>query len=512
MSDFNDTASKLLLSFLVFLPSVYHFTKGERRLAVAFLILGAMAIRFAMISLDPFLHDWDERFHALVAKHLMDHPFKPMLRLDPVLPYDYKEWCCNHIWVHKQPLFLWQMALSMKIFGVNTLGLRMPEVFMGAISVWFVYRIATRWTNDFNIAYLSAFLYALSYYQLELASGRMSLDHNDTAFTFYVTGSIWAFCEYVEQKNWKYALLIGAFSGAAILVKWLSGLLIFGGWGLYVLLDRSSRTSRQTYWHFGAAFLLSLLIAMPWQWYIMQAFPLESAWSYEYNRKHIFEDLSHPGDAFFHLNFAKTAYGKYFLPFLAVGIFFIFRKSRQLALSISMLAMCVVIYLFFSLVTTKMPAFTFPVSAIIFTLIAVGLMNGWYAVQKFLYASWRSYALGVVTILLGVYCLKPWEIADHRGAGDPDRNAKLNNTAIYKRINESVAPDVVIINCKSFEDNELMFWQPNNAYHWFPNQADLQAMLDKGYKVAAFQNHGEYGLPDYITNNPAITIIHQSLQ
>ena len=51
---------------------------------------------------------------------MMEDPFKPMLIKNPLFPYHYGDWWNCHIWVHKQPLFLWQMALSMKIFGVST--------------------------------------------------------------------------------------------------------------------------------------------------------------------------------------------------------------------------------------------------------------------------------------------------------------------------------------------------------------------------------------------------------
>ncbi len=69
-------------------------------------------LRLVLAGADPFLHPWDERYHTLVAKLLMDFPFRPMVRLDPILPYDPAVWCCNHVWVLKQPLFFWQMAAS----------------------------------------------------------------------------------------------------------------------------------------------------------------------------------------------------------------------------------------------------------------------------------------------------------------------------------------------------------------------------------------------------------------
>ena len=56
--------------------------------------------------LDPFLNLWDERFHALVAKNLMNHPLMPTLYDDPVVSMAYDRWDRATIWLHKQPLFL----------------------------------------------------------------------------------------------------------------------------------------------------------------------------------------------------------------------------------------------------------------------------------------------------------------------------------------------------------------------------------------------------------------------
>src|SRR3954464_6835379 len=100
------------------------FVKGHEKAALMILFIGALFIRFFVAYLDPFLNPWDERFHALVARNMMDHPFSPMLVKDNLLWYDHTNWCGNHIWLHKQPLFLWQMALSMKIFGVSEFAIR----------------------------------------------------------------------------------------------------------------------------------------------------------------------------------------------------------------------------------------------------------------------------------------------------------------------------------------------------------------------------------------------------
>jgi len=108
--------------------------------ALVLLVLGALFIRLFISFMDPFLHGWDEQFHALVAKNLMNDPFKPLLLKDPLLPYSYKNWTENHIWLHKQPLFLWQIALSFKLFGPTEFALRLPSILMSTFVIVFIYK------------------------------------------------------------------------------------------------------------------------------------------------------------------------------------------------------------------------------------------------------------------------------------------------------------------------------------------------------------------------------------
>ena len=72
--------------------------------------------------------------------------------------------------------------------------------------------------------------------------------------------------------------------------------------------------------------------------------------------------------------------------------------------------------------------------------------------------------------------------------------------------------DRVILNCKSFEDVELMFYQQVNAYHWYPDGATLDSLLKSGHKFAAFKSHTQQDLPDYIYLNNDIVIIHEDIQ
>ena len=71
----------------------WRYQRGQHQQAVLLLLASAFALRLGMAGLDPFQHNWDERYHALVAKNLLAAWARPQLRANPVLAYDYCQWC-----------------------------------------------------------------------------------------------------------------------------------------------------------------------------------------------------------------------------------------------------------------------------------------------------------------------------------------------------------------------------------------------------------------------------------
>src|SRR5687768_4820417 len=152
---FDETSTSiglLAMSMPAVVAAYFHFVKDKQKTALFLLLASAFLLRLLMISLDPYLHEWDERHHALVAKHMIDNPFKPMLFLEHIFPVNKHDVSYTDIWVHKQPVFLWQMALSMKLFGVNLIAMRLPSAIMGTLIVWLVYDLCKRWWKDTYIA------------------------------------------------------------------------------------------------------------------------------------------------------------------------------------------------------------------------------------------------------------------------------------------------------------------------------------------------------------------------
>lgn len=192
-ASFNSDASKLIyfpdiwnnigaveLQWILFI--VQSASKSNFKIAIFLLVILGLFLRL-YCSFDFYLHSWDEKFHALVAKNLIGHPFKPTLYDNPVLPYDYTNWTSNHIWLHKQPFSLWSMAFSMWLFGCNEIALRFPSILLSSLSIVLTYSIGKYFFSR-KIAFIAAFLFSINGLLIELSSGRIPTDHIDSFFIF----------------------------------------------------------------------------------------------------------------------------------------------------------------------------------------------------------------------------------------------------------------------------------------------------------------------------------------
>lgn len=476
------------------------------KIALFFLFLATLLLRFYFVVTDDFLHDWDERFHAIVAKNVMNNPFKPMLRANPIIDYNYTDWCCNHIWLHKQPLFLWQMALSMKMFGVNLFALRLPSALMGALLIFPTYKIGKLAFNA-SIGYFAAFLLCFAQYQIELISGAMGMDHNDMAFLFYVTLSIWAFFEYYQSPKLKWAILIGLFSGAAILCKWLTGLLVYLGWSIFILVNWQDKSIKDLIKDFLAAIVTTIIVALPWQIYIDKAFPLESAYERAFNWKHILENVEgHTGSVFYYLLKMDFHYGNFTYLFVLLGILIILKNFsfRQFLL----LTYVAVIYFFFSFVVkSKLPSYVYVISPLMYLIIASVIYQ--LGRVKAVYQNLVSFLLLFLTATI---TFQPKHLYENHLETNEENKIERHNTAIYKELNNLVPDDYVVFNCKNFDDTEAMFYSNRNVYQWYMKEEEYLNLKKLGQKIAVFRKTAGQPLPQYLIEDKDILIIDRELK
>lgn len=179
---------------LLLLACLFELLK-YRLVALLLLFIASLAAGCWAIGLVPFLNDWDEKFHALVAKNLTYDMLHPTLFKTPLIPYDYKDWSGNHTWIHKQPMFLWLISISIKVFGAVEKAVRIPSLFMVSIMVLMMYRVARLLSNQ-RVAFITALLITCHYTYLQNMSGIFLVDHNNIAFLFFITASFACWIEF----------------------------------------------------------------------------------------------------------------------------------------------------------------------------------------------------------------------------------------------------------------------------------------------------------------------------
>ncbi len=509
---FTDTQVNLLIiSSIAFLLSLSFFINGKEKLSLGLLAITAFSTFCFAALLDPFLNMWDERFHALVAKNLIKHPFKPTLYDDPVVTMAYDYWDRYHIWLHKQPLFLWQMALSSKIFGVSEFSLRLPNIILGSTLVLVTYRSGKLLVNE-KVGFTSSVLVISSIYIMELIAGRQSLDHNDFTFLAYISLSIWSLIEYYYSKNKKWIYLIGIFSGMAILCKWLVGLLVYFGWIVLRLLNKKIKISENK--DVLVSLITTTLIALPWQIYTFIKYPIETKSAFKFNLLHFNTILEgHEGSFWYHLNVFNNIYGE-IASFLVIPAFYaLYLKIRDKKLFYSLLSMVVIVYLFFSLAKTKMPSFTIVVAMIVFIAFS-SLLN--YILEKFQTLKMNKlisnliFAVSIVFILLVRFNI---EFLQENHTTWKEENTYTRMMTHYKEVftNLKLPGNSVLFNVKGHHYIEAMFYTEFPAYRFIPTLEQYEEMKVKNRTLVIFTNNS-IELPDYLLNDPSVIIINEEVK
>lgn len=376
------------------------YGRNDMSQALRWLLLLGLLLRIFAAS-DPYLHPWDERYHALVAKNLMEHPLKPMLYINPLIRFEYYDWSGNHIWLHKQPLTLWTLALSMKLLGTELWALRLPSVLLSTLCIGLIYGIGRRFF-DKRVALLAAFFLTINGFVLEITGARSTTDHVDVFFLFFISCSIWLALQIEAQKaKMLYLCLAGLTLGGALLVKWLPALIVLPVYFSY------SSIQLKRHWRIALGNSLkllgiALLLALPWQLYIHQAFPTEASFESHYNIRHFFEPLEgHERPFYYHLNQLRVQYGDLiYLPLLWM-LFQFYRKGYRNWLPVWVWAGLVL--LFFSIAQTRLPAYT------LIALPAFLLLQAYFyrflSFYKSLHPS-RSWLLSLLQIALVVLALR----------------------------------------------------------------------------------------------------------
>ncbi len=475
--------------------STIFFSCRREGVALFTLFLCALALRLFMVYQDAFLHEWDEQFHALVARNMMDNPLKPVLKSIGLTGYDPFCWSNSHVWLHKQPLFLWQMALSMKVFGVSEFAIRYPAALMGALMVVMLFSITKTVTESRRTAFAAAVIFCFSGFQLELISGQRGMDHNDVAFGFYVLASLWAYVCYCRDKRVLYAMLIGLFAGCAVLNKWLTGLVVFAPWVINMLLAARGGRRKREILHVVLALAICTLVFVPWQVYIFQAFPVEARFEYDYNVKHLSEVVEgHEGSNFYYIDHFAEYFGEIGWFLLPAGFVLLLpsvrkRSSVHREAGVALVAVFVIIFFFFSyMVRSKLSAYFFVAAPVGVAFIAVAVRELYGQFSRGGYKQSGAVVLGMLVVVICVSALNPELIIKEHNPKDKGRVARAAQTRLYKRMRSMLPGGTkVMLNAHNMEDIQVMFYNKGvDAYVGLVANDKIDSLQNAGATIAAF--------------------------
>lgn len=490
--------------------SVISFERGRIRLSLVLLFIGSLFAGLFIATADPFIHIWDEQFHALVAKNMREAPLRPVLIEEPLFGYDPFNWTYTTIWMHKQPLFLWQMALSLKLFGLNALAVRLPSVLMHALLVFFIFRVG-KLIRSAELGYYSALLFSFAYFPLEYISGHYATDHNDIAFMFYCFLSIWALTEYDTSPDKKvFPVLIGLFSGCAILCKWLPGLLVYGVWFLLILYDRRSKPVTQHLLPFLGSLLVCLLTFVPWQIYCRLNFPFEYKQAMDFNFRHITEGLDgHGGDHLFYYEALYQQFGEGLLipPLVILSFIFTLLYIRRGQHKLILLTSILTPTLFFTFVKTKMYGYNFIIVPLLIICLTLFCQAGVEKlVKKIRHGSAKRWVYILFMLVLVFLCFDASRLYKHHSFKEnlESRQIKIRETEMFETL-KGLCTDgkYAIFNCSTSLNSYVLsiFYTGCPSFKFIPSEAEIRYVRSLGYKILAIDT-GD--LPEYILQDRAI--------
>lgn len=482
----------ILLSGFLFIWAWKCFFKGQINGALLLVVFGGIVLR-VFCSSDFYLHDWDEKFHALVAKNLLDNPLKPTLYANPLLEYDFKNWSGNHIWVHKQPLPLWTIAGSLALFGFNEFAVRLPSIILSSIAIVLVFKIATHFFNS-KTGFFAAFLVAINGLVIELTAGRVATDHVDIFFFFFILLGIYFSVKHVEKPGFTYCVLIGLSLGLAILCKWLPAIIILPIWFVMAYYSRRFK------WKDLLTSILIIcgiacLIAAPWQWYIYENFPIEAEWEASFNWKHFTSVLDgREGSPFYFLHQIRINYGEFI--YLPIIWFFVkaFKSPRETKYWV-FLIWTIIPLIIFSIAQTKMQGY------ILFTAPAYFVMTAeffWWLLERkpIVKKKWLSILIWLLFLGLpiryGLERIKPFDERERR----PQWVLDLKSIKIESQ------KETILFNYP--KPIEAMFYTDMTVYRKLPKLFQIEVLQKKGYAILVY-NSGN--LPPEIIDAEGLSIV-----
>lgn len=459
--------SLLVLAAELFILSIFLFIRNRSVFSkVSLLIASSLLGVYEIMSFH--LHEWDERYHALVAKDIWKNPLKPMLYKNPVLPYDYRNWAGNHVWLHKPPMTLWLIGASLELFGPYPWAVRVPSFIAYLLMVWLILLMARRLFGE-KVAFISALLFSINPFLLGLVGGRYAGDHTDVIFSFFILLSFYFTLLSENRKPIGYTVLAGIALGMAILTKWWAAYTVVPAYFAY------HYSKRKNFWsvtlHTALLGSIGIFIALPWIWFIHTHYPEEAAWESMHALRHLTEVIEgHKGPLYYYFLHAM----QYVHPLVWIAVLWGLWKRGSDAWLLGIWILLP--YLVFSLAMTKMPGFT----VITYPALCMYISSFFFhMMEKIKTRRLKNLWLAAFILLFPIYNLASKMAKQICDCRIPEWEKKVR---AYRYLPEGT----VVLGEEHYI--EAMFYSNNTVYPYKASPDIVEYIHSKGYKVLENSN------------------------
>lgn len=175
----------------------------------------------------------------------------------------------NTITVDKPPLSLWPMALSVRLFGLSSWSILVPQALMGTATVGVVYAAVRRWFTP-GAGLLAGLTVALT----PVAALMFRFNNPDALLTLLMVLGAYAALRAIEEDRFRWYVLTGVAVGLGFLTKQLQVFLVVPGFALALLVAGSGSFLRRLRGLLIAG--VAVLISAGWWVAIVELLPASS--------------------------------------------------------------------------------------------------------------------------------------------------------------------------------------------------------------------------------------------
>ena len=184
----------------------------------------------------------------------------------------------NAITVDKPPAALWITGLSVRLFGLNSWSILVPQAVMGVATAWLVYlavrRAARPATGDDRLAHLGGLLAGAVMALTPVATLMFRFNNPDALLVLLMTAAAYAVLRSIQDARFRWLLLAGVFLGFGFLTKQLQVLLVVPGLAVAYLLAAPVRLGKRLLHLAGAG--AALAASAGWWLAAVELVPAES--------------------------------------------------------------------------------------------------------------------------------------------------------------------------------------------------------------------------------------------